>query len=194
MSQLNPTPEAYSTALDQIRQLLTQNPNQLYFMIAHYEGFYCSAGNHHLNCMFGDEVTPLEYDLTMLAVAHCNLRVLFVAITSPFDFAPKMLGAAHADHHVMKIIVKEPCIEGPNTNMRSIHMIQKLENLIMRKERALYLPDDLNFILDFSKIHSNALIEGLLKVNFPIRINNQGLLRSVALGSGLMERGAGGLA
>lgn len=44
--------------------------------------------------MFGDEVKPLEYDLTMLQVEHKNVKVLFIAITSPFDFAPKVLGNA----------------------------------------------------------------------------------------------------
>ena len=70
--------------------------------------------------MFGDEVKPLEFDLTMLQSEFKNVKVLFVAITSPFDFRPKVLGNAQAPENIMKIIVKEPCIEGTNVNMRSI--------------------------------------------------------------------------
>ena len=56
----------------------------------------------------------------------------------------------------------------------------------MRKERALYLPDDLNFILDFTKIYSNCLIEeGMMKVLFSMRYKTAGLKRGISLGTGM---------
>ena len=186
---MNPSVKEYQSCFDRIRALVSEEPDKLHFLIAHFEGFYCSAGNYFLTCMFDNQPVPLEYDLTMLQHKHANLRVLFVALTSPYDFSPSVPPKQSNEDltHVLKIVVKEPCLDWVNVSQRSIAMLQQFENLITRKDRSLEVPDDLNFIMDFAKVYTNALVEESFKVNFSVKTQSCDLNRRVNLGRGMLS-------